>query len=82
MTEEIYVLEWSQKTSNFHIQAARHLMSRNRIAYRDNTPLNDYHVIHIGTRGECEGVANSCRSTLDLRRMTIDAIGQASRRAA
>jgi hypothetical protein len=77
MIEELYVLEWSQKTSNFHIQAARHLMSRNRAAYRDNTPLNDYHVIHIGTRGECEGVANSCRSTLDLRRMTIEAIRRA-----
>lgn len=77
MIEDLYVLEWSQKTSNFHIQAARHMMYRNRIAYRDNTPLNDYHVIHIGTRGECEGVANSCRNTLDLRRMTIEAIRRA-----
>lgn len=68
---ELFVLEWSQKYSSFHIQAARHMLSRHREAYRDNRPLNDYHVLHIGTMDECSAMATACRKTLEQRHQAI-----------
>jgi hypothetical protein len=82
MTEEIYVLEWSRSQLQFHVQRLADLVSLNRAAYRDDAALNDYHVLHMGTRKECEDAADSCRPTLYIRRMAAEAIAQASRRAA
>lgn len=77
MTDELCVLEWSQKQSQFHIQAARHMLKRHREAYREDEALNDYHVLHIGSRTECEQVANACRNTLNVRYMAKEAIRNA-----
>jgi hypothetical protein len=82
MNDEIYVLEWSRSQLQFHVQRLADLITWNRSAYRDDRALNDYHILHMGTRSECEDVAQSCRPTLHIRRMAAEAIAQASRRAA
>jgi len=73
-TNDTYVLEWSHSSSQFHIQRLSDLVSANRLAYRDNRPRADYHVLHVGTLKECSDMADACRQTVDTRRQAMHAI--------
>ncbi len=68
---DLYVLEWSQKGSSFHIQPVHSMLRVNRAAYGEDRELNDYHVIHVGTSVECHDIATACRQTIESRRARI-----------
>lgn len=64
-TENLWVLEWSQRQNAFHIQRLDKTLSFNRRLYaEDKNCLNDYRVIHVGEKDTCEAMANACRQTL------------------
>lgn len=64
-TENLWVLEWSQRQNAFHIQRLDKTLSFNRNLYAENKNcMNDYRVIHVGQKAECEAMADACRHTL------------------
>ncbi len=64
---DLWVLEWHQPSNNFHIQALDRLLSRNRDAYRDDRCLQNWIVLHVGTKDECHKAAEAARPTLRKR---------------
>lgn len=62
-----WVLLWSKRQNCFHIERVDGWLSKNRVAYRDNATLNDYHPIYIGDRHTCHETADSARSTIVAR---------------
>lgn len=65
--KDLWVLEWHQKSNNFHIQKLASLLSRNREAYRDDKCLQNWIVLHVGTNDECHEAADAARVTLNQR---------------
>lgn len=62
---DVWVLEWSQRGNNLHVQRLDHTLSFNRHLYADNTATsNDYRVIHVGTYDECSEAAEAVRNTI------------------
>ena len=59
-----YVLEWSHKTNNFHIQPIEHTLTRNQERFIDNRPCNDYAVIFVGEFDAVTEMADHWRSRL------------------
>ena len=67
-TSELWVLEWSQRQNALHIQQIHKTLDFNRKLYVDNKKAaNDYRVVHIGSRADCEAMAASCRQTMEAR---------------
>ena len=67
-TDQLWVLEWSQSQNALHIQPLEKTLAFNRRLYANDTKcINDYRVLHVGSRDECEAMANSCRQTLRAR---------------
>ena len=66
MTEQ-WVLLWSKRQNCFHVETVEGWLSKNRVAYRDNATLNDYHPIYIGDKETCHATADSVRSTVIAR---------------
>ena len=66
-----YVLEWSQKTNNFHIQPLDNLLAMNQEAFIDNKPLPDYVVIMVGEKDAVHEMADHWRSRLEVRSRAI-----------
>lgn len=67
-TTDLYVLEWIQRSNLFHIQAIEDTLRFNRRLYSENkATVNDWRMIHVGTRDECSIVADNCRHTLNQR---------------
>ncbi len=65
--ENLFVLEWSKQQNCLHIQPAmRTLKEHLKCFFKDEKP-NDYHVLVIGTRAECEEVASRVRKTIVAR---------------
>lgn len=60
MENDTYVLEWSQRQSGFHIQPLGEAVKGNRRAFMQNRPC-DYIVLHIGTKDECDSMADTLR---------------------
>ena len=58
---ELYVLEWSKQQNCLHIQPAYRTAETNLRAFMLDNALNDYHVLVVGTREECDRVANRLR---------------------
>lgn len=77
---EDYSLCWSHKRHQFHIDPLRVLLQRNRQAYSADVELNDYHLIFIGSRQECEQAAHAARGTLQARGIAAQAIKRAQGR--
>ena len=44
-----YVLEWSHKTNNFHIQPLEQLLERNQDRFIDNTEPPNWAVLFMGS---------------------------------
>lgn len=64
-TDALWVLEWSQRQNAFHTQPLDKTLSFNRRLYaEDKNCMNDYRVIHVGAKDECEAMAQACRQTL------------------
>ena len=59
-----YVLEWSQKTNNFHIQPLENLLAYNQTAFVDNKPTPDYIVLFVGTKDAVHTMSDSWRNRL------------------
>ena len=71
-TDRLWALEWSQSQNAFHIQPLDKTLAFNRRLYVEGKRcLNDYRVIHVGMRAECEAMANSCRQTLRARESEV-----------
>lgn len=70
--ENAWVLEWHQKSNSFHVQPLDKLLSKNREAYANNAEGQNWRVLHIGTKDECEAAANAARPTLRRRNMEIN----------
>lgn len=66
-SKELWVLEWHQKSNNFHIQPLDLLLSRNREAYMLDKNLQNWIVLHVGTNDECSKAADAARPTLHKR---------------
>lgn len=66
MTEQ-WALLWSKGQNCFHVETVEGWLSKNRVAYRDNATLNDYHPIYIGDKETCHATADSVRSTVIAR---------------
>lgn len=64
---EQWALLWSKRQNCFHIETVEGWLSKNRVAYRDNATLNDYHPIYIGDKETCRETADSVRSTIVAR---------------
>jgi hypothetical protein len=62
-----YVLEWSQKTNNFHIQPLDSLLAQNQEAFIANRPLSDYVVLMVGTKEAIHDMADNWRKRMENR---------------
>ena len=67
MSIETWALLWSKKQNCFHIEPATALFSKNLRAMDENKTLNDYHVIHVGSREACDHLAADSRQMLQAR---------------
>lgn len=67
-----YVLEWSKKTNNFHIQPLSSLLAHNQTAFVDNKPVPDYVVLMVGEKGAVHEMADHWRDRL-ISRSTLEA---------
>lgn len=65
--KELYFLEWSKKQGFFHIQRMEHTLANNMVAFEMNKPLNDYHVLGVGTQQEMTDLADELRNQLYAR---------------
>lgn len=64
-TKDLWVLEWSQRQNVFHVQPLVRTLAFNRNLYARNQPTNnDYRVLLVGTRDECQATADAARNTL------------------
>lgn len=67
-TKDLWVLEWSQRQNMFHVQPLSKTLSFNRSLYAHNRPTsNDYRVLLVGTRADCQATADAARHTLHER---------------
>jgi hypothetical protein len=62
-----YVLEWSQKTNNFHIQPLDSMLAMNQEAFISNRPLSDYVVLMVGTKDTIHDMADHWRKRMKNR---------------
>ena len=58
-----YVLEWSHKTNNFHVQPLADALAAAQMALITNSPI-DYRIIMVGTQDVCLTMAQSHRDKL------------------
>ena len=64
-SSDLWVLEWSQRTNNLHVQQLERTLSFNVRLYADNKQtVNDYRVLHVGTSKECYDAADAVRNTI------------------
>ena len=68
-----YVLEWSQKSNNFHIQPLENLLECNQIAFITDKNRPDFIVLFAGSKEACHQMADNWRGRLRQREkpMTI-----------
>jgi hypothetical protein len=69
MKTEQYVLEWSRKTNNFHVQPLVHSLASAQRAFLKNSS-NDYHIIMVGTQDACLAMAENNLDKLNERKRT------------
>lgn len=55
--DELYVLEWSREQNCLHIQPAIRTAEMNLRAFILDKPENDYQVLVVGTRSQCDQAA-------------------------
>ena len=67
MSSELWVLEWHQKSNNFHIQPLDKMLSDNRRAYMRDVARQNWIVLVVGTHDECTATADAARPTLQAR---------------
>jgi precorrin-6B methylase 2 len=67
-----YALLWSKAQNCLHIETVVDLAHKNAKALAANQTLNDYHPIFIGSREDCDRLAERCRETLIKRDMNRD----------
>ena len=58
-----YVLEWSRKTNNFHVQPLADALAAAQMALITNNPI-EYRIIMVGTQDVCLTMAQSHRDKL------------------
>lgn len=58
-----YVLEWSRKTNNFHVQPLADALASAQEAFLTNSP-NDYRIVMVGTQDVCLTMAQNNRDKL------------------
>lgn len=62
---ELWVLEWSHKTNNLHIQPSGRLAGLNMSRFVLNAPVRgDYVVLAVGTHKEVSEAADQIRPTI------------------
>ncbi len=66
MQSETYVIEWSKKLNAFRTSRQQNCLDRNLSAFHGNQP-RDYMPIMIGTKDQCDRVANNTRHKLQNR---------------
>lgn len=62
-----YVLEWSHKTNNFHIQPLEQHLSTNQERFIDNQRTAEWAIIFMGTHDAVTEMADHWRDRLKLR---------------
>lgn len=66
MTNEQWVLEWSRKTNNFHIQKLADALAQVQHSFVMNS-ANDYKIIMVGPKEVCHQMADTHRHRLSGR---------------
>lgn len=61
-----YVLEWSKKQNNFHIQKLEHTLAKNQGLFIDDKSHN-WIVLMVGTLDVCTSLAESQRDRIKAR---------------
>ena len=64
MSNQQYALLWSKRQNSFHIEPLASTLQMNRAAFASDRPLNDYHVIDVGTQQAMYAAAEVRRKTL------------------
>jgi hypothetical protein len=67
MSDKAWSLVWSRKQNCFHIEPLQELLKKNKRAFFDGFALNDYHLICVGTRDQCEEFSRANRQILSER---------------
>jgi hypothetical protein len=62
-----YVLEWSHKTNNLHIQPLESHLAKNQEAFIDNQQTPEWKVIFFGTLDAVQEMADHWRDRIRLR---------------
>lgn len=62
-----YALEWSRAQNTFHIQPLAHACAKAQMAFIEDVPLNDYHVIAVGPLDALQRMADSWRERIKER---------------
>ena len=71
MNSRQYVLLWSKSQNALHIETLSCLVEKNIKALGMNKSLTDYHVISVGSRKDCEHIADQVRPR-HVSRVVID----------
>jgi hypothetical protein len=58
-----HMLLWSQRQNALRIEKTEAFLSANRLAYRDNSPV-DAVPLMFGTAEQCQGTANNLHGTM------------------
>ena len=66
-----YVLEWSNKTNNFHIQPLSNLLAYNQTAFIDGKQTSDYIVLMVGEKDAVHEMADHWRDRLEKRKKPV-----------
>lgn len=61
-----FVLLWSKRLNELHVEPLERMLSVNRECYRDNE-ANDFLPLVIGTEADIDAAAEACRPTLAAR---------------
>lgn len=62
-----YVLEWSKKTNNFHIQPLSNLLAHNQTAFLHDKSTPDYIVLMVGEKDSVHEMADHWRNRIHER---------------
>lgn len=64
---DLYVLEWSQSTNNFHIQPLANVCAANQMAFIEDKRRPDYHILFVGEKESVHRMADQWRDRVSER---------------
>lgn len=72
MSNQLWSLSWSKKQNCFHIEPLADLVRKNASAFINERTINDYHLVCIGSRDDCDEFSRAHRQLLVKRERADD----------